>query len=163
MSDNANKENVMTNRAPLTTITNQSNVFKRGLMVKGKDSVKSLPKVSRSSKSTQTEVQYSEVSCGTSDHAAEAMISALTGGPLNETYFESLAEQRREALEITIEENEELYKKIEELNLSLTETTKRAEEAERQLILLKSKAPVPENLDISHEEEEQIKSLLSSE
>ena len=47
--------------------------------------------------------------CGTTDSASEAMISALTGGPLNETYFESLAEQRREALSITLEENEELY------------------------------------------------------
>lgn len=163
MSENANKENVkMASRVPLTTITNQTNVFKRGLMVK--DSIKSAPvKVQQSSKSTQTEVQYSEVGCGTSDNAAEAMISALTGGPLNETYFESLAEQRREALEITIEENEELYKKIEELNLSLTETTKRAEEAERQLLVLKSKASSADCLDISREEEEEIKSLLTAE
>lgn len=111
MSEHVDKENVVVqSRAPLSTITNQGNVFKRGLMVK--ESKKSLPsKVSQFSKSTQTEVHYSETGCGTSDHAAEAMISALTGGPLNETYFESLAEQRREALEITIEENEELYSK----------------------------------------------------
>ena len=110
MSDNANKENVkMTSRAPLTTITNRSNVSKRGLMMK--ESIKSAPPKIRTSKSTQTEIHYSEVSCGTSDNAAEEMISALTGGPLNETYFEGLAEQRREALEITIEENEELYRK----------------------------------------------------
>ena len=109
MSDNANKENVkMTSRAPLTTITNRSNVSKRGLMMK--ESIKSAPPKIRTSKSTQTEIHYSEVSCGTSDNAAEEMISALTGGPLNETYFEGLAEQRREALEITIEENEELYR-----------------------------------------------------
>ena len=115
MSDNANKENVkMTSRIPLTTITNQSNVFKRGLMSKGKEGLKAVPaKVQQSSKGTQTEIEYSEVSCGTSDNAAEEMISALTGGPLNETYFESLAEQRREALEITIEENEELYSEFD--------------------------------------------------
>ena len=39
-----------------------------------------------------------------------------------------------------------LSERIEELNLSLTETTKRAEEAERQLIILKSKSSVSENL-----------------
>lgn len=114
MSDNANKENVkMTSRTPLTTITNNQNtLFKRGFVVKGKEGAKPVPaKIQQSSKSTQTEVQYSETGCGTSDNAAEQMISALTGGPLNETYFESLAEQRREALEITIEENEELYSK----------------------------------------------------
>ena len=58
---------------------------------------------------TQTEANCTDSGCGTSDHASEEMVSALTGGPLNETYYESLAEQRREALEITIEENEDLY------------------------------------------------------
>ena len=42
-----------------------------------------------------------------------------------------------------------LSEKIEELNISLTETTKRAEEAERQLIVLKSKASFSEKL-VSH-------------
>ena len=61
------------------------------------------------------QVHYAEAACGTSDNAAEEMVAALTGGPLNETYYEGLAEQRREALEITIEENEELYRKFEVL------------------------------------------------
>ena len=107
MNTNINKENVkLDGRVPLKTLS--TNVFnKHGVVFK--ETLKSLPSKVTRCKSTQTESQYSDVCCGTSDNAAEEMIVALTGGPLNETYFENLAEQRREALEVTIEENELLY------------------------------------------------------
>ena len=110
MNSNFDKENVkIDGRVPLKTIS--TNVFSTQ-NTKFKETLKSMPgKVTRC-KSTQTETQYSDIGCGTSDSAAEEMVAALTGGPLNETYFESLAESRREALEITIEENEELYSKF---------------------------------------------------
>ena len=118
MNSEINKENVQVGgRKPLSTISNQSIMFKRSIGVK--ESLKPIPAKAAISKSTQTEVHYVEAGCGTSDQTAQDMISALTGGPLNESYYESLAEQRREALEVTLDENEELNSKLMILLLSL--------------------------------------------
>ena len=93
-----------TTRKPFRTIGNLQNLAQR-------DAIKRVPTKVTKSVCTQTETELAETGCGTSDEAAEAMVTALTGGTLNETYYETLAESRREALEIVINENEELESK----------------------------------------------------
>lgn len=95
------------------------------------------PKVNCASAGTQTDFDewLSLEESKKPDNLAEEALALMRSEPSKEDYYKEIAEQRREALEETLQENEELYDELERLKQKCSDLEKSLNEAESYKLL----------------------------
>ena len=95
------------------------------------------PKVVSSCASTQTDFDewLSLEEIKKPDNLAEEALNLLRSEPSKEEYYKDIAEQRRKALEETLQENEELYDELEKMKKKCEDMEKALNEAESYKLL----------------------------
>lgn len=88
------------------------------------------PEVKRKTPTASTSSQTSPAEASTSSSSSGVKVEDLTSDkPVNDHYWQILAEKRREALEETLHENQELYERIANLEDELNHSKSMLEEA----------------------------------
>lgn len=107
-------------------------------------------KTPTASTSSQTSPEASTSSSSSSSSKQKVTAEDLTlDRPINERYWETLAEKRREALEETLFENQELYERIANLEDELSHSKSMLEEARDLVTVLTEMLEEKEQNDVT--------------
>ena len=122
--------------APRRESKNQFEIFCEETEVKTKRDAKQ-PKPVFANTSTQTDFDewLSLEETKKPNRLAEEALTLLRSGPSNEDYYRDIAEQRRQALEETLRENEELYDELDRMKQKCGELENALNEAESYKLL----------------------------